>query len=126
MRGFFNGYSILDIANSDDLANFSTLSDDASALYGFVGADFYSQFFNRTGTRVPDDNKIFRQHEYSFFGQDGWKVRRNLTVGSWPALSIERRSVRRERKHVEPLHGSGFVSGCLLVGGAGDRETALQ
>ena len=80
MRGFFNGYSILDIPNSDNLANFSTLSDDASALYGFVASDFYSQFFNRTGTRVPDDNKIFRQHEYSFFGQDSWKVRRNLTL----------------------------------------------
>jgi hypothetical protein len=79
-RGFFNGYSILDIANSDNLANFSTLSDDASALYGFVGADFYSEYFNRGGTRVADDNKIFRQHEYSFFGQDSWKVRRNLTV----------------------------------------------
>src|SRR6266403_1054791 len=79
-RGFFNGYSILDIPNSDNLANFSTLSDDASALYGFVGADFYSEFFNRMGTRVPDDNKVFRQHESSFFGQDSWRVRRNLTL----------------------------------------------
>ena len=34
----------------------------------------------RAGVRQPTDNKFFRQHEYDWFGQDTWKVRRNLTL----------------------------------------------
>ena len=37
-------------------------------------------FSTRAGPAQPTDNKYFRQHEYDFFGQDTWKVRRNLTL----------------------------------------------
>ena len=58
----------------------TTLVDAANALYGFVAEDAQSQFFNKSGVRQPTDNKVFRQHEYDWFGQDTWKVRRNVTL----------------------------------------------
>jgi hypothetical protein len=56
------------------------LNDAASAYYGFVASDFNAEFFNKTAVRQGTDNKHFRQHEYDWFGQDTWKVRRNLTL----------------------------------------------
>ena len=43
-------------------------------------AIFKAEFFNKGGTRVGTDDKKFRQHEYDWFGQDTWKIRRNLTL----------------------------------------------
>jgi hypothetical protein len=60
--------------------DFGALADAASAYWGFVVSDFNGQFFNIDGARQPVDEKKFRQHEYSFFAQDAWKVRRNLTL----------------------------------------------
>src|SRR5579864_6081362 len=57
-----------------------TLDNAAAAIYGFVGEDFAGEFFNKSGVRQPSDSKLFRQHEYDFFGQDTWKIRRNLTL----------------------------------------------
>lgn len=57
-----------------------TLDNAATAYYGFVGQDFAGEYFNKSGARQPSDNKFFRQHEYDFFGQDTWKIRRNLTL----------------------------------------------
>lgn len=57
-----------------------SLLDAAEALYGWVIEDTESQFFNKAGTRQPTDNKFFRQHEFDWYGQDTWKVRRNLTL----------------------------------------------
>ena len=34
----------------------------------------------RNADRRVDDDKKFRQHEYDFFAQDSWKIRRNLTL----------------------------------------------
>jgi len=47
---------------------------------GLVISDSESQFFNKSGTRLPTDNKVFKQHEFDWYGQDSWKVRRNLTL----------------------------------------------
>jgi hypothetical protein len=58
----------------------SALEDAASALYGLVYQDFAGEFFNKSATRVGTDNKIFRQHEYDWFGQDTWKLRSNITL----------------------------------------------
>lgn len=63
--------------NPDDFGN---LADAASAYWGVVVSDFNGQFFNKAGVRQPIDNKNFRQHEYDFYGQDSWKIRRNLTL----------------------------------------------
>ena len=58
----------------------TSLEDAADAYYGLVYQDLKAQFFNKGGVRQPTDNKKFRQHEYDWFGQDTWKVRRNLTL----------------------------------------------
>jgi hypothetical protein len=60
----------------DDL----TLEEAAQSYYGLVENDFQAQFFDKAGARQATDNKHFRQHEYDWFGQDTWKVRRNLTL----------------------------------------------
>jgi hypothetical protein len=62
------------------LDGFRTLEDDASAYWGFVANDFYGEYFDKNQNRLADDNKRFRQHEYDFFAQDSWKIRRNLTL----------------------------------------------
>jgi hypothetical protein len=74
---FFNtGISLL-----TGVANTSTSLEDAvSAYYGFVWKDLNGEFFNKAGVRQPTDGKNFRQHEYDWFGQDTWKIRRNLTL----------------------------------------------
>jgi len=63
-----------------DPADFGNLADAASAYWGVVVSDFNGQFFDPQGVRKPVDDKNFRQHEYDFFVQDSWKVRRNLTL----------------------------------------------
>jgi Carboxypeptidase regulatory-like domain len=70
------GISIVEGVPSDDIA----LEDAAQALYGIVFEDEQAQFFDKTGNRQSTDNKHFRQHEYDWYGQDTWKVRRNLTL----------------------------------------------
>jgi carboxypeptidase family protein len=56
------------------------IQDAALALWGFVIQDQAAQFFDKNKVRQPTDNKFFRQHEYDWFGQDTWKLRRNLTL----------------------------------------------
>ena len=90
------GLSLINAPSNDPcLVDFSncTLDDAASTYYGFVGEDFAGEFFNKSGTRVASDSKLFRQHEYDFFGQDTWKIRRNLTFEPSVALSTRWRSV---------------------------------
>lgn len=77
------GISLINPPSNDTcLVDFNdcSLDDSASALYGFVGNDFGAEFFNKTGVRQGTDNKHFRQHEYDWYGQDTWKIRRNLTL----------------------------------------------
>jgi hypothetical protein len=57
-----------------------SLESAAQAYYGLVDNDFQAEFFNKGGVRQGSDNKLFRQHEYDWFGQDTWKIRRNLTL----------------------------------------------
>jgi hypothetical protein len=56
------------------------LNDAIASFYGFVVTDLQAQFFDKAGTRNPTDNKDFRQREGSFYVQDSWKVRPNLTL----------------------------------------------
>lgn len=57
-----------------------TVQDFASFLYGFVGFQTQSQFFNRTGGRTDADYRGYRQREVEVFWQDTWKVKPNLTL----------------------------------------------
>jgi outer membrane receptor protein involved in Fe transport len=77
------GMSLINAPSNDPcLVDFSncTLDNAASTFYGFVGEDFAGEFFNKNGVRQPTDSKLFRQHEYDWFGQDTWKVTHNLTL----------------------------------------------
>lgn len=56
------------------------LEDAVSAYYGFVWNDLNAEFFNKGKVREATDDKKFRQHEYDWYGQDTWKVRRNFTL----------------------------------------------
>jgi len=73
------GFSLLDFGSN---IPFDPFVQDAAALYyGLVTGDLNAEFFSKGGSqRVPLDDRHFRQHEYSFFAQDSWKVRRNLTL----------------------------------------------
>src|SRR5206468_7967651 len=52
----------------------------AAALFGAVGVQQQTQFFNAAGQRTPSDYRRFIQHEYGTFAQDVWKIRPNLTL----------------------------------------------
>ncbi|HTM35412.1 MAG TPA: TonB-dependent receptor [Terriglobales bacterium] len=77
-----DGVSLIDppTNGSGHIVDSAELEDAASALYGFVWEDLAGQFYDKNGVRKATDNKLFRQHEYDFYGQDTWKVRRNLTL----------------------------------------------
>ena len=69
------GFDSLGIGISD-----AALNDAVSAFYGFVLSDVNAEFFNKSATRIATDNKDFVQRESSFFVQDSWKIRPNLTL----------------------------------------------
>jgi Carboxypeptidase regulatory-like domain len=70
-----NTYSPINVPNST-----FELDDAASAFYGLVAQDLNAGFFNKSGVRQGTNDKLFRQHEFDWYGQDTWKVRRNLTL----------------------------------------------
>ena len=71
----FGGFDSLGIGVSDP-----SLNDAISAYYGFVLTDLNAQFFDNAGVRHATDNKDFRQREGSFYAQDSWRVRSNVTL----------------------------------------------
>jgi hypothetical protein len=76
----FGGYDPGLVANEPPNDPGTALVDAANAFWGFVIQDSQSQFFNKSQARQGTDNKIYIQHEYDFFGQDAWKIRRNFTL----------------------------------------------
>ena len=66
-------------SDNSDAAN-RDLVDASDAYWGYVIQDAQQQFFNKTGSRVGTDDKVFKQHELDFFAQDSWKIRPNLTL----------------------------------------------
>jgi hypothetical protein len=76
----FSGYDPGIVANEPANDPGTALVDAADALYGLVIEDTQSQFFNRNAARQPTDNKDYRQHEYDWFAQDAWKIRKNFTL----------------------------------------------
>ena len=64
-----------------NIPNATTSAQDLAWM--LVGGSIFqvqAQFFDKTGTRQPSDDKKFIQHEYDGFVQDSWKVRRNITL----------------------------------------------
>lgn len=74
--GFDPGLVANEPANNPD----RSLVDGANAYWGFVIQDAQNQFFNKSGTRQTSDNKVFKQHEFDWYGQDTWKIRPNFTM----------------------------------------------
>ena len=73
------GVNLLDLGSN--VADDPFVQDAASLYYGLVTGDLNAEYFSKGGgERVALDDRHFRQHEYSFFAQDSWKVRRNLTL----------------------------------------------
>ena len=56
------------------------IEDEVSTLLGLVNSQAQTQFFNRSGDRLLNDELDFRQHELGFFWQDSWKIKSNLTL----------------------------------------------
>ena len=63
---------------------------------------FQAQFFDKAGTRQATDNKHFRQHEYDWYAQDTWKVRRNLTLTLGLRYQLDGVPLRGGRKLFQP------------------------
>jgi len=76
----FGGFDPGLVANepANDLSR--ALVDGANAYWGFVIDDTQNQFFSKSATRLPTDNKFFKQHELDWYGQDSWKIRSNFTL----------------------------------------------
>ena len=71
----FGGFDVLGIGVSEPSFN-----DAVSTYLGFVLTDTNAEFFDKAAVRKATDNKDFRQREGSFYVQDSWKVRPNLTL----------------------------------------------
>ena len=57
-----------------------SIQNYASFLYGLIGQQFQSQFFDKNGTRVDQNYVGFRVREADFFFQDNWRLRPNFTL----------------------------------------------
>jgi len=58
----------------------ATLQNMVWSIFGAVGSVTQAQFFDKSGTRTPDDLRGFRQKDFAAFGQDTFKVFSNLTL----------------------------------------------
>ena len=67
-------------ANMSRLGLAGTIQNYASFLYGLVGLQSQSQFFNKDAVRTDQDYRGFRTQEHDLYFQDSWKVRPNLTL----------------------------------------------
>ncbi len=97
------GFNFIDIPGVTDQAGIGfAVSDAASALYGFVAQDQNAEFFNKSGTRVATDDKLFRQHEYDWFAQDYLEGATQSNCYAGATVPAGRSSLRRKREYVQP------------------------
>lgn len=84
----FNFPSLFDFAvivdnNGNDIPTVGLggdLNDYASFLYGLVGRQTQTQFFDKSGARSDSNFRGFRVREIDGFIQDTWRVRPNFTL----------------------------------------------
>jgi Carboxypeptidase regulatory-like domain len=75
--GQFAAYnSPFDIGSPD----FTTFQNQIYQQEGVIDEQSQSQFYDKSQTRVVNDDRRFRQHEYGLYAQDSWKVLPNLTL----------------------------------------------
>jgi len=76
----FGGPDAIDTPSTGNSGEDQQIQDLSWMLVGGTITQVQAQFFNKSGNRVPTDNKTFIQHEYDGFAQDSWKIRPNLTL----------------------------------------------
>ena len=76
----FGNFGIQVVNCAGACASDEILQTMAAALLGVPGIQSQSQFFTAQGQRTATDYRKFVQHEYGFFIQDSFKLRRNLTL----------------------------------------------
>ncbi|MDQ5844850.1 MAG: TonB-dependent receptor, partial [Acidobacteriota bacterium] len=77
------GFPLLVDAGGTNLSlggSLGTVQNFASFLYGLVGQQSQSQYFNKDGGRTEADYRGYRVRELDFFFQDTWRVRPNFTL----------------------------------------------
>lgn len=77
------GMSLLTDSKGNPIAPIGTggiLNDFAGFLYGLVGIQSQTQFFNKSNQRVDSSVRGFRTRDLDWFVQDNWKVRPNFTL----------------------------------------------
>ncbi|MEK6279809.1 MAG: TonB-dependent receptor [Acidobacteriota bacterium] len=82
LPGIF-GFPLLVDAGGNDLSlagSLGTVQNFASFLYGLVGQQSQSQYFNKDGGRTEADYRGYRVREFDLFFQDTWRVRPNFTL----------------------------------------------
>jgi hypothetical protein len=60
--------------------DYTTFQNQIYQQEGVIDEQSINQFYNKGGTRVGNDYRRFRQHEYAVFAQDSWKALPNLTL----------------------------------------------
>jgi hypothetical protein len=97
-----------------------TIQNFASFMYGLIGQQFQSQFFDKNGTRVDQNYMGFRVRETDFYFQDTWRVRPNFTLNY--GLRYERKGVPYEingqLSTLVDQDPSQIAPGSVVVGGA--------
>lgn len=97
-----------------------TIQNYASFLYGLIGQQFQSQFFDKNRTRVDQNYVGFRVREADFFIQDTWRIRPNFTLNY--GLRYEYKGVPWEvngqLSTLVDQDPSQIAPGSVVVGGA--------
>jgi len=79
----FNTFSDSGVAPLTGLnpgVNSSALENEVAGLLGLVDTQSQTQFFNKAGDRLANDELNFRQREVGVFWQDEWKIKTNLSI----------------------------------------------
>lgn len=76
----FSNFGVPAFQTGTSVDSNSILQNMVWSLFGVTGSETEAQFFDRAGTRTPDDLRGLRQKEFNAFAQDVYKILPNLTL----------------------------------------------
>jgi hypothetical protein len=76
----FSNFGVPAFQTGTDIDSNPILQNMVWSLFGVVGSETEAQFFDKAGTRSPDDLRGLRQKEFNAFAQDVYKILPNLTL----------------------------------------------